>query len=129
MAEQNDRQVRVLLANLAKDRMHVGHHGCPAILAGEVTVLIGVLAMAAVVVTVNDHATGCRGFGKALVATRVFAEAVHNLQGTRRLAVGAPDLQRNVVAIGRAQHDALMVSHGTASRAVKVRADIESVAT
>ncbi len=82
MSKKNDRQLWVLNGNVLSDVQHISNHFAPTICVGVVAKTLDG-AMAAVVVCDNNQIIVVASFRESLVACRVLAKTMHNLNDGR----------------------------------------------
>jgi hypothetical protein len=99
VTERNDWNSFELVEHVLIDSLSIVDQLLPAILRPEVAQLFCVRPMPALIVDANGEPSVYSRFGEPGIAGRVFAKPMDNLDDAQAVAVGAPDLNMDVVTV------------------------------
>lgn len=110
VTDQDDRQTFIAALDFLSDGMAVRDKQFPAVFAAQITQLVGVLAMATMVVAINRHASGSGCRGESCIAIGMLAKSMKYLHDRPRWLFWSPFLQVNLVTVFSFQDDAFVLS-------------------
>ena len=102
MAEQDERQARMIRADMGREQADIVHQSCPAALAQiPVHIWISAGAMAAVILSVDHEAGVVERPGYVIVALGVLSHPVRQLDRGPRLVFRVPPVGNDLRAVRR----------------------------